>query len=71
MNADDVTADDRARFETWRSAHACHAKAYDELVATWNELSRSGPLVPAVYFGQSDQFRVSPVLAHLAGWPGL
>src|SRR5262245_25935600 len=53
MNADDVTAEDRARFDAWLRAHASHAKAYDELVTTWNELSRSGPLVRAVYFGHA------------------
>lgn len=52
MNADDVTADDRVHFEAWLHAHPCNAKAYAELVATWNELVRSGPLVRAVYFGQ-------------------
>ena len=53
MNADDVTADDRASFEAWRRAHACNQKAYEELVATWNELVCSGPLVRAVRFGQA------------------
>lgn len=52
MNADDVTADDRARFEAWLRTHPCNEKAYAELVATWNDLVRSGPLVRAVYFGQ-------------------
>jgi len=52
MNADDVTADDRARFEAWRGAHLCNAKAYAELSATWQELVKSGPLVRAVNFGQ-------------------
>lgn len=53
MNADDVTADDRARFETWLRTHSCNAKAYAELTATWNELVKSGPVVRAVYFGQA------------------
>jgi transmembrane sensor len=52
MHADDVTADDRIRFEVWLGAHACNAKAYAELSATWQELVKSGPLVRAVYFGQ-------------------
>lgn len=52
MNADDVTADDHAQFEAWAGAHPRNAKAYAELVGTWNELVRSGPLVRAVYFGQ-------------------
>src|SRR5438876_1055487 len=52
MNADDATADDRARFEAWLRARSCNAKAYAELCATWKELRKSGPLVRAVYFGQ-------------------
>ena len=52
MNADDVSADDRARFETWLHAYSCNEKAYAELTATWKELVRSGPLVRAVHFGQ-------------------
>ena len=31
MNADDVTPDDRARFEAWLGANAVNAKAYSEL----------------------------------------
>src|SRR4051794_10226359 len=53
MNADDVTADDQARFEVWLHARSCNAKAYAELCATWKELRKSGPLVRAVCFGQS------------------
>ena len=53
MNADDVSADDQARFEAWLSAHPCNAKTYGELSATWQELVQSGPLVRAVYFGQA------------------
>src|SRR6266702_181824 len=52
MNADDVTADDHARFETWLRARSCNAKSYAELCATWKEFRKSGPLVRAVYFGQ-------------------
>jgi len=52
MNADDVTADDRTRFEAWLRAQSCNAKVYAELSATWQELVKSGPLVRAVYFGQ-------------------
>jgi transmembrane sensor len=52
MNADDVTADDRARFETWLTAHPWNAKAYADISATWEELVKSGPLVRAVSFGQ-------------------
>ncbi len=53
MNADDVTADDQARFEAWLHAHSCNAKAYGELNGIWKELVKSAPLVRAVYFGQA------------------
>src|SRR5882757_2006721 len=53
MNADDVTSEDRCRFEAWLSAHSLNAKAYAELCATWKELQKSGPLVRAVNFGQA------------------
>ena len=52
MNADDVTADDRTRFEAWLRAQSYNAKVYAELSATWQELVKSGPLVRAVNFGQ-------------------
>src|SRR6202790_4964615 len=52
MNADDVTADDRTRFDAWLRAHSHNAKAYAEMSKTWQELVKSGPLVRAVNFGQ-------------------
>jgi transmembrane sensor len=60
MNADDVTADDRSRFEAWLGANAVNAKAYSELSGTWQELVKSGPLVRAVYFGQVMNAAASP-----------
>src|SRR6187402_1941315 len=48
LNADDVTDDDRARFEAWIDAHSCNAKAYADLSLTWNKLLEAGPLVRAV-----------------------
>jgi transmembrane sensor len=53
LNADDVTPEDRARFETWRTSHPRHARTYEQLTATWTELTRAGPLVRAVSFAQS------------------
>src|SRR6201984_2869304 len=60
MNADDVTADDRTRFEAWQQANALHEKAYAELCATWTELRKSGPLVRAVSFGQAMNAAAAP-----------
>lgn len=53
INADDVTADDHARFAAWLGRHPSHEKAYAELTATWNALVESRPLVRAVHFGQA------------------
>lgn len=53
LNAEDATPEDRARFEAWRLAHPRHARAYEELAATWNAFVAAGPLVRAVSFGQS------------------
>jgi transmembrane sensor len=64
MKADDVTADDRARFDAWLRAHSCNAKAYAELSSTWQELVKSGPLVRAVYFGQVMNAALAPPAAH-------
>src|SRR6266481_7199404 len=60
MNAEDVTADDRTRFEAWLRAHSRNAKAYTEVSATWQELVKSGPLVRAVYFGQVMNAALAP-----------
>ena len=60
MNADDVTADDRTRFEAWLRTQSCNAKAYTEVSATWQELVKSGPLVRAVYFGQVMNAALAP-----------
>ena len=53
LNADDVSDDDRMRFESWRASHQLHARLYDELAATWRSFIAAGPLVRAVSFGQS------------------
>jgi transmembrane sensor len=60
MNADDVSADDRTRFEAWLRAHSCNAQAYAEVCATWQELVKSGPLVRAVSFGQVMNAAAAP-----------
>lgn len=53
LQADDVTAEDRARFEAWRSAHPLHRRAFDELSGVLNRFAAVRPLVSAVAFGQS------------------
>ena len=39
LNADDVSNEDRARFEAWRNSHPHHARAYEELHSTWLALT--------------------------------
>jgi transmembrane sensor len=53
LNGDDVSADDRARFEAWRRRHPLNARTYEELSATWQRFVSAGPLVRAVSFAQS------------------
>jgi transmembrane sensor len=53
LNADDLSADDRARFEAWRSRHPLNARTYEELSATLQRFVSAGPLVRAVSFAQS------------------
>jgi transmembrane sensor len=70
LQADDVTAEDRARFAAWRDAHSLNAKAYEELGATWQELVQAGPLVRAVSFGQVMNAAATPP-ARRRRWVGL
>src|SRR3546814_18642100 len=55
LNADDVNAEDRVRFEAWRAAHPRNARAYDELMATWHRFPTAGRTVRAVSFGTAMQ----------------
>jgi transmembrane sensor len=53
LQADDVTAEDKSRFETWRNAHPLHRRTFDELAGVLNRFAAVRPLVKAVAFGQS------------------
>jgi transmembrane sensor len=53
LHADDVSAQDRAAFQRWRSAHPRHARAFDELMATWGRFAAAGRTVRAVSFGNA------------------
>lgn len=64
LHADDVSNEDRARFEAWRSAHPRYARAYEELSATWRRFTEAGRLVRAVSFGQSMNEAATPRPAH-------
>lgn len=47
LDADDVSEEDRARFEAWRSSHPLHARTYEEVLGTWREFTQQAPLAPA------------------------
>jgi transmembrane sensor len=53
LHADDVTQEDRSRFAAWRDSDPAKARAYEQLAATWAELTNAGPWVRAVSFAQS------------------
>src|SRR5580692_2625701 len=60
LNADDVSAEDRTRFEAWRTAHPVHARIYLDLLETWNRFTFAGPFVRAVSFAHSmNEVRVT------------
>lgn len=70
LSADDVTAEDRARFVLWKSASSRNARTYDDMLAVFRECEARGPLVRAVSFGQSmneaGRPRARPYLKALA-----
>lgn len=53
LEADDLSAEERLRFQQWLSAHPMNARAYEALRATWTELTQARSLVRAVSFGQA------------------
>lgn len=53
LNAEHASDEDRASFERWRTADGAHARAYEEVAATWQQLNHTGKLVRAVTLGQA------------------
>lgn len=53
LNAEDISAEERAQFELWRSAHPRHARAVAELSETWSRFTAAGPVIRTVSFAQS------------------
>jgi transmembrane sensor len=47
LEADNVTSEDRARFEAWRCAHPLNAQAFADVSATWERFVYAGPLASA------------------------
>ena len=53
LDADDVTAEDRERFEAWRRAHPRNARAFEDLSQTWERFLAAAPLARDGAFGDS------------------
>lgn len=53
LQADDVTAEDRASFKAWRQTHPLHGRIFDDIAGTWNRFAAARSVVRAVAFGQS------------------
>lgn len=53
LAADDVTAEDRARFEAWRHAHPLNTRAFEDLSRTWQRFQKAAPLAHRGAFGDS------------------
>src|SRR4051812_48890169 len=53
LKADDVTAEDRLRFDIWLHAHASHKRASAELKAGGREWKRAGRRAGGVGWGQA------------------
>lgn len=53
LDADEVTAEERSRFEAWRRAHPRHAQAFEDLSRTWNRFLRAGQLAWAAELAES------------------
>jgi transmembrane sensor len=47
LDADDVSAEDRTRFDVWLHSHPLHARAYEDLLGTWRQLAEAAPLTRA------------------------
>jgi len=63
LNADEVTAEDRARFDAWRRADPVNSQVFEELSQTWRRFVQAGSLVraavgePSVDAGQIERPR--------------
>ena len=68
LDADDVTAEDRARFETWRRAHPCHARAFEDLSQTWNRFLKAPPSAAEGTFDESRSLQSANARRGLWSW---
>ncbi|MHC9086078.1 FecR family protein [Luteimonas sp. RIT-PG2_3] len=70
LNADDVSAEDRAGFEAWRARHPRHARAYQQMAQTWQQCLDAGRTVRAVSFGNAMQVASQTQPPWQARWRG-
>jgi transmembrane sensor len=47
LNADDVSAEDRTRFEAWLRSHPLHVRTYEVVLGTWRKFTQAAPLTLA------------------------
>ena len=66
MHADDVTADDRARFEAWLHAHSCNESAYAELECHLERARQVRSARPGSLLRPGDECCLGPVAASAA-----
>lgn len=53
LNAEDVTPEDRAGLDAWKTAHPTHARIYEEMSSALGRFTAAGAFVRAVSFAQS------------------
>ena len=61
LNADDVTAEDQARFNAWKRAHPLNSQVFEELSRTWQRFLRASSMVRTTTWGASVELRGGPV----------
>src|SRR5687767_1974240 len=53
LDSEDVSAEDKLRFEQWRGAHPRNGRIYNELLETWGHMNDMGKVVRAFEMGQT------------------
>src|SRR5690242_5929915 len=53
LNAHNVSAEDKVRFEAWRTAHPRQARAYNLVSMVWRQMVDTGEVARAVTVGQT------------------
>lgn len=53
LNADDVSAEDQARFNAWKRAHPLNSQVFEELSRTWQRFLQASSMVRTTTWGAS------------------